>query len=311
MKVGRVSMDREEIIDNLMAAIEGAVNHVPKKWANIRCMYIKAVQSVALPIYQVVPEMGMKIDIGSREEAEPLDGIVVQKRDGKSGEGKEKSRKKLVGSKKRKGRIHDVHYVGGEFVDGNEVDDDREGVEEQENDDLGMEKKKKNKKKKDGKLKLSKGKKAVIDEDDHEEKESGDQFIKLDTGKKMRKRAKKIVNSEVEEHGIIDGLAVDTIVAADVDEHGDDKELLLKMKVKNKSKKGKKISLHASNGDQENLGPDDESNVMDGDDAIATTANDGDHVDVDLSNVQKRVKNNEKIGNDKKVKKVKKTKLRQ
>ncbi|KAL0921020.1 hypothetical protein M5K25_008046 [Dendrobium thyrsiflorum] len=142
MKVGRVSMDREEIIDNLMAAIEGAVNHVPKKWANIRCMYIKGVQSVALPIYQVVPEIGMKIEVGSRDKAEPLDGMVVQKRDVKSGS------KKRVGSKKGRGRIHDVDYVGGELVDCSE-DDDEEVADEQVNDELGMKKKKK--RKKDGK----------------------------------------------------------------------------------------------------------------------------------------------------------------
>lgn len=299
--MGKVSMDREEIIDNLMVAIEGAVNHVPKKWENIRCMYIKAVQSVALTIYQAVPEMGMKIDIGSREEVEPIDGIIVQERDGKSGV-EEKSRKKRVGSKKRKERIHDVDFVGGELVDGNEGDDDREGEEEQENDDFGREKEKKKKKKKDGK-----GKKVDIDEDDHEEKESGDQFIELGTATKMRKRAKKIVNSEVEEHGIKDGLVVDTIVASDKDDHSDDKELLQKMKAKRKAKKEKRMLLYGSNRDQENLGADEEANVMNGDAAIATTAAN----DADLSNVLKKVKNNGKIGKDKKDKKVKKTKLRQ
>ncbi|PKU65131.1 ribosomal L1 domain-containing protein 1-like [Dendrobium catenatum] len=312
MKVGRVSMDREEIIDNLMAAIEGAVNHVPKKWANIRCMYIKAVQSVALPIYQVVPEMGMKIEVGSRDKAQPLDGMVVQERDGKSGAKKEKSRKKRVGSKKGRGRIHDVDYVGGELVDCIE-DENEEVADEQENDELGMEKKKK---KKDGKGKLIKGKKrrtAAIDKDEGEEKESGDQFIELDTGRKMRKRAKKIVNSEVEEHDINDGLTVDAIVTAVEVDHGDKKELLLKKKMKSKGKKGKKVSLHGSNEDQENVGADGEANVKNVDAAIATSVgddDDDDHVDVHISNVKKSAKNNEKIGKERKVRKAKKTKLR-
>ncbi|XP_020591917.1 ribosomal L1 domain-containing protein 1-like, partial [Phalaenopsis equestris] len=221
MKVGRVSMDREEIIDNLMAAIEGAVNHVPKKWENIRCMYIKSVQSVALPIYQVVPETGMKIDIGLRETLEPSDGIVVQEGDRKSGLEKENRRKMRVGSKKRKGRIHDVDYIGGELVDENE-DDDGEGAEELEIDDMRMGKKKK----KDGKGKLSKGRNGrttSIDEYGPEEKENGDQFTEFDTGKRIRKRAKKIVNPEVEEHDIKDGLMFGAIVAADEDYHGDSK----------------------------------------------------------------------------------------
>ncbi|KAL0921146.1 hypothetical protein M5K25_008190 [Dendrobium thyrsiflorum] len=307
MKVGRVSMDREEIIDNLMAAIEGAVNHVPKKWANIRCMYIKAAQSVALPIYQVVPEMGMKIEVGSRDKAEPLDGMVVQERDGKSGVEKEKSRKKRVGSKKGRGRIHDMDYAGDELVDCS--DDDEEVADEQVNDELGMKKKKK-----DGKGKLSKGKKrrtAAIDKDDSEEKEGGDQFIELDTWRKMRKRAKKIVNSEVEEHDINDGLTVDAIVAAVEVDHGDKKELLLKKKMKSKGKKGKKVSLHGSTEDQENVGADGEANVKNVDAAIAiAVSDDDDPVDVHISNVKKSAKNNEKIAKERKVRKVKKAKLR-
>ncbi|CAD6268770.1 unnamed protein product [Miscanthus lutarioriparius] len=61
IKVGRLDMEEEEIVDNVMAAVEAAVEKVPKKWANVRALHLKAVDSVALPIYQVVPELGMKI----------------------------------------------------------------------------------------------------------------------------------------------------------------------------------------------------------------------------------------------------------
>jgi ribosome biogenesis protein UTP30 len=56
-------MEEEEIVDNVMAAVEAAVEKVPKKWANVRALHLKAVDSVALPIYQVVPELGMKIEV--------------------------------------------------------------------------------------------------------------------------------------------------------------------------------------------------------------------------------------------------------
>jgi len=63
IKVGRLDMEEEKIVDNVMAAVEAAVEKVPKKWANVRALHLKAVDSVALPIYQVVPELGMKIEV--------------------------------------------------------------------------------------------------------------------------------------------------------------------------------------------------------------------------------------------------------
>ncbi|KAJ1260483.1 hypothetical protein BS78_10G236100 [Paspalum vaginatum] len=63
MKVGRLDMKEEEIVDNVMATVEAAVQKVPRKWANVRALHLKAVDSVALPIYQVVPELGLKIEV--------------------------------------------------------------------------------------------------------------------------------------------------------------------------------------------------------------------------------------------------------
>lgn len=63
IKVGRLDMEETEIVDNVIAAVEAAVEKVPKKWANVRALHLKAVDSVALPIYQAVPEIGMKIEV--------------------------------------------------------------------------------------------------------------------------------------------------------------------------------------------------------------------------------------------------------
>ncbi|KAK8949720.1 hypothetical protein KSP39_PZI005768 [Platanthera zijinensis] len=126
LKVGRVSMDQEQIVDNLMAAINAAVGHIPKKWANIRCMHIMSVQSVALPIYQAIPQIGMRIDLPPREtEAE-------------------ENKKKHELSKKRKIRIHDVDFTCTDLHDrSEEADGDCEQV--QTNDELGLKKKMKRK----------------------------------------------------------------------------------------------------------------------------------------------------------------------
>jgi ribosome biogenesis protein UTP30 len=78
IKVGRLDMEEEEIVENVMAAVEAAAQKVPKKWANVRALHLKAVDSVALPIYQVVTELGMKIEVPvERLEGEVGSGEVI------------------------------------------------------------------------------------------------------------------------------------------------------------------------------------------------------------------------------------------
>lgn len=214
-------MDREQIIDNLMATISAAVDYIPKKWANIRCMYIMAVQSVALPIYQAIPEIGMRIDVGPREKTVPLDGVVDQGTGAKRGAG-EKNKTKRGLSKKRKMRIHDVDFTGTDLHDMNE-EGDGDGEEEHANDELGLKKKMK-KKDEQGKLrKCKKGKSAGNEEDECEEKENDGEFIELVTERKKTKRAKKITNTGVEDYAI-------KVVSAD--DHGDGKKKKMKNGVK-------------------------------------------------------------------------------
>lgn len=52
----------DEIVENAMAAVEGAMEVVPKRWKNLRSVHVKTADSVALPVYQKVPEIGMKIE---------------------------------------------------------------------------------------------------------------------------------------------------------------------------------------------------------------------------------------------------------
>ncbi|KAJ3708922.1 hypothetical protein LUZ61_012627 [Rhynchospora tenuis] len=52
VRVGRVTMERKEVVENAAAAIEAAIRCVPKKWHNIRSIHIKSTESIALPIYE-------------------------------------------------------------------------------------------------------------------------------------------------------------------------------------------------------------------------------------------------------------------
>ena len=84
-------MEEEEIVENVMAAVEAAAEKVPKKWANIRALHLKAVDSVALPIYQVVPELGMKIEVPEEvESGEVIDAAELETR-GKKTDKKKKA----------------------------------------------------------------------------------------------------------------------------------------------------------------------------------------------------------------------------
>ena len=92
IKVGRLDMEEEEIVENVMAAVEAAAEKVPKKWANVRALHLKAVDSVALPIYQVVPELGMKIEVPEEvESGEVIDAAELETRGKKTDKKKKKA----------------------------------------------------------------------------------------------------------------------------------------------------------------------------------------------------------------------------
>lgn len=62
VKVAKVSMEKDEIVENVVAAINGISEIVPKKWENVRSLHLKLLESLALPIYQTVPDMKLKIE---------------------------------------------------------------------------------------------------------------------------------------------------------------------------------------------------------------------------------------------------------
>ena len=47
-------------IDSAMC-VQGAVAHIPKKWSNVQALFLKTADSVALPIYQMLPSGQQKI----------------------------------------------------------------------------------------------------------------------------------------------------------------------------------------------------------------------------------------------------------
>ena len=72
VKVARVSQPREEIIENVKAVVEGVAQQIPRKWANIRALFLKTLESVALPLYQSFLEMSLKIELPGLLQSESM-----------------------------------------------------------------------------------------------------------------------------------------------------------------------------------------------------------------------------------------------
>ncbi|KDO60932.1 hypothetical protein CISIN_1g014066mg [Citrus sinensis] len=109
LKVGKVSMGAEDIAENVIAAINGLL------------------ESLALPVYQAVPDLKLKIEGVKENEGEGQD--KDSEKENAEDVNDHGSKKKL---KKKKGRIHEVRYMDstiGEVLDEDELgsDDDGEG----------------------------------------------------------------------------------------------------------------------------------------------------------------------------------------
>lgn len=55
VRAARSTQSRDEIVENVLAVIEGVGEKVPKKWKNIQSLHLKATDSLALPLYVTKP----------------------------------------------------------------------------------------------------------------------------------------------------------------------------------------------------------------------------------------------------------------
>lgn len=54
-RVAKSSMSSQQCLDNIIAVVESALEHIPKKWTNVQALHLKSANSVALPVYQTLP----------------------------------------------------------------------------------------------------------------------------------------------------------------------------------------------------------------------------------------------------------------
>ncbi|XP_061353973.1 uncharacterized protein LOC133298659 [Gastrolobium bilobum] len=126
VRVAKLSMERDDIVSNVVAAINGITEVVPIKWSNVRSFHVKLLESLALPVYQTVPDVKLKI-VGIKEN---------ERKEQEEEEEEEEAGEKKVG--KKKGRIHQVKYMDDKVGEDLIKDDDDVVVEEDsENDEKG------------------------------------------------------------------------------------------------------------------------------------------------------------------------------
>ncbi|KAK7271219.1 hypothetical protein RJT34_26935 [Clitoria ternatea] len=119
IRVAKVRMERDEIVENIVAAIQGIADVVPKNWANIRSLHVKLLESVALPIFQVIPDLKLRIEGKVENEVETIEERKrKKKKDGETGDSSDGG-----GGKKKKGRIHEVRYMHDDDDDDNVGED--------------------------------------------------------------------------------------------------------------------------------------------------------------------------------------------
>lgn len=132
VRVAKLGMERGQIVENVVAAIQGVVEVVPKNWGNVRSLHLKLLESVALPVYQTVPDLKLKIE-GEFE-------TVERKKKRKKVEEKEENEDEgEVGDsgKKKKGRIHEVRYMDEVEIENESGSDEGEDNDNDDDDDGG------------------------------------------------------------------------------------------------------------------------------------------------------------------------------
>ncbi|AEC10151.1 putative ribosomal protein L1 [Arabidopsis thaliana] len=173
IKVAKLSMESDDIVENVTATLNGVVDVLPSRWKYIRSLHLKLSESLSLPLYQTVPYLQLKIDPLGVEEVKNGEGLAKSDVDDSSS--------KSVKTKKKNGKIHEVRYMDSNVSETLGDDEfDRSVGEDEVADDLNASGDKKKRKK------MSSSKSAVSGKPD---------IVKSKNGQKSKKLKKDIDES--------------------------------------------------------------------------------------------------------------------
>lgn len=114
IRVGRASQARDDIVDNVMAAVVGAVQNVPRKWSNVMAFHLKMSESLALPIYQKSNWAQKKVDADEDEDVDGDEGKGKGKKARKGLEAEKNVNIEMMFENVSKKRARDDNILGGE-----------------------------------------------------------------------------------------------------------------------------------------------------------------------------------------------------
>jgi len=80
VRVAKASFTQQQVVENILSAIEPIVGHLPKKWQNVQGIFLKTHDSVALPIYNSLP-IGQKIMLPTENSEEKKSSQKKRKRE--------------------------------------------------------------------------------------------------------------------------------------------------------------------------------------------------------------------------------------
>jgi len=72
VKIANTNFDKEVIVENIIKGMENIAKMIPKHWRNIQPIHIKTSNSVALPIYNSLPNATMKILSNKKKVNQPI-----------------------------------------------------------------------------------------------------------------------------------------------------------------------------------------------------------------------------------------------
>jgi ribosome biogenesis protein UTP30 len=70
VRIGLTNFTEQQILENLHAVLQALNQKLPGKWKNIQSLHIKTTESVALPIYNSLPQAVTRITEKAEEKAE-------------------------------------------------------------------------------------------------------------------------------------------------------------------------------------------------------------------------------------------------
>ncbi|XP_065065734.1 ribosomal L1 domain-containing protein 1-like [Rhopilema esculentum] len=57
IKVGHSGQSQEELVENIVAVVDEIAKKIPRGWSNIQCIHLKTAESIALPLYNSLPDV--------------------------------------------------------------------------------------------------------------------------------------------------------------------------------------------------------------------------------------------------------------